>query len=89
LTKSLFSPCGACASIDAGEVIVAFRLPELRLSDAGCPRAPGAAVFAGLDMTPFLDVRTAVFNDTLEYAFRRRHPDFRPANDDEAVTLAA
>ena len=38
---------------------------------------------------PFVDVRTAVLNDTLEDAFRRRHPDFRPANDDEAVTLAA
>jgi hypothetical protein len=31
---------------------------------------------------PFLDVRTAVLNDTLEDAFRRRHPSFRPANDD-------
>src|SRR5277367_1819730 len=38
---------------------------------------------------PFLDVRTAVLNDTLENAFRRRYPDFRPANDDEAVALAA
>ena len=31
---------------------------------------------------PFLDVRTAVLNDTLEDAFRRRHPGFRSANDD-------
>ena len=31
---------------------------------------------------PFLDVRTAVLNNTLEDAFRRRHPGFRPANDD-------
>jgi hypothetical protein len=38
---------------------------------------------------PFLDVRTAVLNDTLEEAFRRRYPGFRPANDDEAVALAA
>jgi hypothetical protein len=38
---------------------------------------------------PFLDVRTAVLNDTLENAFRRRYPGFRPANDDEAVALAA
>ena len=30
----------------------------------------------------FLDVRTAVLNDTLEDAFRHRHPGFRPANDD-------
>ena len=29
----------------------------------------------------FLDVRTAVLNNTLEDAFRRRHPGFRPAND--------
>src|SRR4051812_46502799 len=30
---------------------------------------------------PFLDVRTAVLNDTLEDAFRQRYPGFRPAND--------
>jgi hypothetical protein len=38
---------------------------------------------------PFLDVRTAVLNDTLDDAFRHRYPGFRPANDDEAITLAA
>ena len=38
---------------------------------------------------PFLDVRTAVLNDTLENAFRRRHPSFRPANDDRRPTAAA
>ena len=38
---------------------------------------------------PFLDVRTAVLNDTLEEAFRRRYPGFRPANGDEAISLAA
>ena len=38
---------------------------------------------------PFLDVRTAVLNDTLEDAFRRRYPGFRPANDDDVVALAA
>jgi hypothetical protein len=38
---------------------------------------------------PFLDVRTAVLNDTLEDAFRRRYPGFRPANPDEAVALVA
>ena len=38
---------------------------------------------------PFLDVRTAVLNDTLEAAFRRRYPGFRPANDDEATAAAA
>jgi hypothetical protein len=27
---------------------------------------------------PFLDVRTAVLNDTLEDAFHSRHPGFRP-----------
>jgi hypothetical protein len=37
----------------------------------------------------FLDVRTAVLNDTLEDAFRHRHSGFRPANDDVAVTLAS
>ncbi len=29
---------------------------------------------------PFLDVRAAVLNGTLEGMFRRRYPDFRPAN---------
>jgi hypothetical protein len=38
---------------------------------------------------PFLDVRTAVLNDTLEDTFRHRYPGFRPENDDEAVALAA
>jgi hypothetical protein len=36
---------------------------------------------------PFLDVRTAVLNDTLEDAFRRRYPGFRPANGDEVIAL--
>jgi hypothetical protein len=38
---------------------------------------------------PFLDVRTAVLNDTLADAVRHRYLGFRPANDDEAVALAA
>ncbi len=38
---------------------------------------------------PFLDVRTAVLNNTLEDAFRRRHLGFRPANDDRRPTAAA
>src|SRR4051794_25447384 len=37
---------------------------------------------------PFLDVRTAVLNDTLEDAFRRRYPGFRPANDDHNAAAA-
>jgi hypothetical protein len=38
---------------------------------------------------PFLDVRTAVLNGTLEDAFRHPYPGFRPSNDDEAIALAA
>jgi hypothetical protein len=38
---------------------------------------------------PFLDVRAAVLNDTLEEAFRRRYPGFRPANDDQAIAATA
>ena len=38
---------------------------------------------------PFLDVRTAVPNGTLEDAFRRRHPGSRPANDDRRPTATA
>src|SRR3954447_20725109 len=39
-------------------------------------------------MQPFLDVRTVVLNDTLEDAFRRRYPGFRPANGDKAKAAA-
>jgi hypothetical protein len=38
---------------------------------------------------PFLDVRTAVLNETLEDAFRHRYPGFRSANDDQALSAAA
>jgi hypothetical protein len=38
---------------------------------------------------PFLEVRTAVLNDTLEDAFRRRYPCFRPVNDDQATAAVA
>src|SRR5215212_3211996 len=38
---------------------------------------------------PFLSVRTAVLNGTLEDAFRRRYPGFRPATDARATAAAA
>jgi len=38
---------------------------------------------------PFLDVRTAVLNGTLEDAFRRRYPNFRPAANDQPLSVAA
>jgi hypothetical protein len=38
---------------------------------------------------PFLDVRTAVLNDTLEDAFRHRYPGFRSANDDQVLSETA
>jgi hypothetical protein len=38
---------------------------------------------------PFLDVRTAVLNETLEDAFRRRYPGFRSTNDNQARSAAA
>ena len=40
-------------------------------------------------MQPYLDVRTAVLNDMLEDAFRHRHSDFLPINDDQVVPAAA
>ena len=40
-------------------------------------------------LQPFLNVRTTVLNDTLEFAFRHRHPGFRPANDGHKLTGAA
>jgi hypothetical protein len=38
---------------------------------------------------PFLDVRAAVLNETLEDAFRHRYPGFRSANDDQAPSADA
>jgi hypothetical protein len=38
---------------------------------------------------PFLDVRTAVLNDTLEDAFRRHYPGFRPAESKQVMAKAA
>ena len=38
---------------------------------------------------PFLDVRCAVLNDTLEDAFRHCYPGFRSANDDQVLSKAA
>jgi hypothetical protein len=38
---------------------------------------------------PFLDVRTAVLNETLEEAFRHHYPSFRPINDDHLLSEAA
>jgi hypothetical protein len=38
---------------------------------------------------PFLEVRTAVLNDTLEDALRHCYLGFRPANNDEATAAAA
>ena len=52
---------------------------EARVTKAQQMRWSRAAV------PPFLDVRTAVLNDTLEDAFRRRHPGFRPANDNQRL----
>jgi hypothetical protein len=38
---------------------------------------------------PFLDVRVAVLDGTLEGSFRRLFPDFRPANDTGPIPVAA
>lgn len=38
---------------------------------------------------PFLDVRVAVLNGTLEASFRRCYPQFRPANDTAPIENAA
>jgi hypothetical protein len=38
---------------------------------------------------PFLDVRTAVLNETLEDAFRHRYPGFRSANENQARSAVA
>jgi hypothetical protein len=38
---------------------------------------------------PFLDVRAAVLNDTLEDAFRHCYPGLRSTNDDQTLSAAA
>ncbi len=38
---------------------------------------------------PFLDVRVAVLDGTLEGLFRKLYPNFRPANDSDAISDAA
>ena len=38
---------------------------------------------------PFLDVRTAVLNGTLQGSFKRRYPAFRMGNDNHFAQLAA
>jgi hypothetical protein len=43
----------------------------------------------GSTVQSFLDVRTAVLNDTVQDAFRRRYPGFRPTSGDKVVALAA
>jgi hypothetical protein len=43
---------------------------------------------SGVDK-PFLDVRAAVLNGTFEGSFRRRYPDFRPANTNHQTIRAA
>jgi hypothetical protein len=40
-------------------------------------------------MKPFLDVRTAVLNDTPEDAFHHRYSGFRPANGNDVVALVS
>jgi hypothetical protein len=42
-----------------------------------------------MTVQPFLDVRTAVPNGTLESVFRQHDPGFRPANNDHETTAAA
>jgi hypothetical protein len=42
-----------------------------------------------MTVQPFLDVRTAVLNGTLESVFRQHYPGFRPADDDHEATAAA
>jgi hypothetical protein len=42
-----------------------------------------------MTVQPFLDVRTAVLNDTLKDGFRHRYPGFRLASDDEAIAAVA
>ena len=62
----------------AADEIIAWRMAkaqQMRWSRAAVPA--------------FLDVRTAVLNDTLEDAFHRRHHGFRPANDDHRLSATA
>src|SRR3954470_9032659 len=62
----------------AGDEIIAWRMAKAQQMRWSKPT-----------VQPFLDLRTAVLHDTLEHAFRRRHPSFRPANNDRRPTAAA
>ena len=63
-------------------------VPRARSRKSPC--APGAVhTCTNATVQPFLDVRTAVLNDTLGDAFRRRHPGFRPADTDHRLTAIA
>ena len=42
-----------------------------------------------MTVQPFLDVRTAVLDGTLEQIFRHRYPSFRPANDKHGADAVA
>ena len=42
-----------------------------------------------MTVQPFLDVRTAMLNDTLESVFRQRYPGIRPANDEYGAKAVA
>jgi hypothetical protein len=42
-----------------------------------------------MTVQPFLDVRTAVLDSTLESVFRQRYPGFRPANDEHGAKAVA
>ena len=42
-----------------------------------------------MTVQPFLDVRTAVLDGTLEHVFRHHYPGFRPANDEHRAEAVA
>jgi hypothetical protein len=68
--------------------LISMKLPVAPMMGLGsCHTQLGKCTIATVQ--PFLDVRAAVLNDTLEDAFPRRYPGFRPANDDEATALVS
>jgi len=60
-----------------------------RTLDRKTPHVRQQMRWSRASVPPFLDVRTAVLNGTLEDAFQRCYPGFRPANDAAVLPAAA
>ena len=78
------------SAVGGGDVLVAVGLGAEKVAEfIVSSTEPQQMRWSKPTLQPFLDVRTAALNDTLEDAFRRRHHGFRPVNDNHGLTAAA